>query len=113
MSFPSCDLFKPHCALYLLSREILDDSNFQKALGRIVEEPIPYFSQFSARFSKKTDGKTSYNSPIGFQAQHGLYSDSMLPENSLPCNRSGTEQLSLESCEEINKHLTRKVLVME
>ena len=29
-------------------RELLEDSDFQSAVQRVVEEPVPYFSQFSA-----------------------------------------------------------------
>lgn len=33
----------------MIDRELLNDDNFHAALRRVVEEPVPYFSQFSSR----------------------------------------------------------------
>ena len=35
-------------AVYPTCRELLEDSNFHSAVQRVVEEPIPYFTQFSS-----------------------------------------------------------------
>lgn len=47
-------------------REILEDSNFQQALQRIIEEPIPYFSQISTHVLERY---SNVNSQAPIQSQ--------------------------------------------
>ncbi len=54
--------------IYFTFREVLEDSNFQQALCRIVEEPIPYFSQFSTHTIKLDELlSTAYIDPIQYK----------------------------------------------
>lgn len=36
-------------------RELLNDANFHAAVKRVVDEPVPYFSQFSSRSDRQSD----------------------------------------------------------
>lgn len=69
-----------------LCREILEDSNFQQALHRIIDEPIPYFSQFSTHLTEdvhSADGILSHQHSTF--SHKGQESDSFL-ENEINTN---------------------------
>lgn len=74
------DIFSASKVSSCHSREILEDSNFQQALHRIIDEPIPYFSQFSTRFSEDYLRTSKNTHTDGTLSQQCLHRDDAIPK---------------------------------